>query len=192
MDTLSLIGIAVGLSMDAFAVSVTNGAVQKKVTLKLALRMAGFFGFFQALMPLLGWLVGKAGEGFISSIDHWVALILLGFIGIQMIVESRKKEEDTPPDDLNFKRLTALAVATSIDALATGVILPTAVGAYTPALMAVSVCLIGAITFVLCLAGVWIGKKFGGLLADRAELLGGIVLVLIGIKIFADHIFLAG
>ena len=187
VDTIALVGISVGLSMDAFAVSVTNGAVQKKVTPSMALRMAGFFCFFQGFMPFLGWLIGKAGESFIGSIDHWIALILLGFIGIQMIVESRRKDEDNEPDELNVRRLTALAVATSIDALATGIILPTAVRANTVLLMVLSVCLIAVITFILCLVGVWVGKKFGDLLSDKAELLGGIVLVLIGVKIFCDH-----
>ena len=192
MDTVALAGIAVGLSMDAFAVSVTNGAVQKKVTPSMALRMAGFFGFFQGFMPFLGWLIGKAGESFIGSIDHWIALILLGFIGIQMIVESRRKDEDSEPDELNVRRLTALAIATSIDALATGIILPTAVRANTVPLMVLSVCLIAVITFILCLVGVWVGKKFGDLLSGKAELLGGIVLVLIGVKIFCDHMFFMG
>lgn len=192
MDTVALAGIAVGLSMDAFAVSVTNGAVQKKVTPSMALRMAGFFGFFQGFMPFLGWLIGKAGESFIGNIDHWIALILLGFIGIQMIVESRRKDEDSEPDELNVRRLTALAIATSIDALATGIILPTAVRANTVLLMVLSVCLIAAITFILCLIGVWVGKKFGDLLSGKAELLGGIVLVLIGVKIFCDHMFFMG
>ena len=192
MDTVALAGIAVGLSMDAFAVSVTNGAVQKKVTPSMALRMAGFFGFFQGFMPFLGWLIGKAGESFIGNIDHWIALILLGFIGIQMIVESRRKDEDSEPDELNGRRLTALAIATSIDALATGIILPTAVRANTVLLMVLSVCLIAAITFILCLIGVWVGKKFGDLLSGKAELLGGIVLVLIGVKIFCDHMFFMG
>ena len=192
MDTVALAGIAVGLSMDAFAVSVTNGAVQKQVTPSMALRMAGFFGFFQGFMPFLGWLIGKAGESFIGNIDHWIALVLLGFIGIQMIVESRRKDEDSEPDELNGRRLTALAVATSIDALATGIILPTAVRANTVLLMVLSVCLIAVITFVLCLVGVWVGKKFGDLLSGKAELLGGIVLVLIGVKIFCDHMFFMG
>lgn len=192
MDTVALAGIAVGLSMDAFAVSVTNGAVQKKVTPSMALRMAGFFGFFQGFMPFLGWLIGKAGESFIGNIDHWIALILLGFIGIQMIVESLRKDEDSEPEELNVRRLTALAIATSIDALATGIILPTAVRANTVLLMVLSVCLIAVITFILCLIGVWVGKKFGDLLSGKAELLGGIVLVLIGVKIFCDHMFFMG
>ena len=107
MDYLSLVGIAVGLSMDAFAVSVTNGAVTKNVTLKFALKLAFAFGLFQALMPFLGWLIGKAGENFIGSIDHWIALLLLGYLGVQMLLEARKKAKegclDTLRDDITLK-----------------------------------------------------------------------------------------
>ena len=193
MDYLSLVGIAVGLSMDAFAVSVTNGAVTKNVTLKFALKLAFAFGLFQALMPFLGWLIGKAGENFIGSIDHWIALLLLGYLGVQMLLEARKKAKegclDTLRDDITLKTLFTLAIATSIDALATGVILPSAVGASTIVLMLISVCLIGIITFVLCTAGVFLGKKTGCLLSSKAEYVGGAVLILIGVKIFVEHMF---
>ncbi len=197
MDFVSLVGIAVGLSMDAFAVSLTNGAVTKKVNLPFALRMAACFGLFQAFMPFIGWLVGTAGAGIISAIDHWVALILLGIIGGQMIRESFSHEEDAcqpgSREAISLKMLLAMAVATSIDALATGIILPGAVGASSIPLMLLSVGIIGLITFLLCLAGVYIGKKFGCLLSSKAELAGGIVLIAIGIKIFLDHmVFSAG
>lgn len=197
MDFISLAGIAVGLSMDAFAVSVTNGAVTKKVNLPFALRMAACFGLFQAFMPFVGWLVGTAGAGFISSIDHWIALVLLAIIGGQMVRESfSHDEEDSLPgtkDAISLKMLLAMAVATSIDALATGIILPGAVGADSVTLMLVSVGIIGLITFVLCTAGVFIGKKFGSILSSKAELAGGIVLIAIGLKIFLDHVvFSAG
>ena len=195
MDFISLAGIAVGLSMDAFAVSVTNGAVTKKVTLPFALRMAACFGLFQAFMPLVGWLVGTAGAGFISSIDHWIALILLAVIGGQMLREAFSHDEDSCQpagrEAISLKMLFAMAVATSIDALATGIILPGAVGANSVPLMLLSVGIIGAITFALCTAGVFIGKKFGCLLSSKAELAGGIVLIAIGIKIFVDHMFLS-
>ena len=197
MDFISLAGIAVGLSMDAFAVSVTNGAVTKKVNFPFALRMAACFGLFQAFMPFVGWLVGTAGAGFISNIDHWIALVLLAVIGGQMVRESfSHDEEDSLPgtkDAISLKMLLAMAVATSIDALATGIILPSAVGADSVTLMLVSVGIIGLITFVLCTAGVFIGKKFGSLLSSKAELAGGIVLIAIGLKIFLDHmVFSAG
>ena len=197
MDFISLAGIAVGLSMDAFAVSVTNGAVTKKVNLLFALRMAACFGLFQAFMPFVGWLVGTAGAGFISSMDHWIALVLLAIIGGQMVRESFSHDEaDSRPgtkEAIGLKMLLAMAVATSIDALATGIILPGAVGANSVTLMLISVGIIGLITFALCTAGVFIGKKFGSLLSSKAELAGGIVLIAIGIKIFLDHVvFSAG
>ncbi len=195
MDVLSLIGIAIGLSMDAFAVSITNGAVTRKVTPGFAVKLAVSFGLFQAAMPMIGWAVGKAGEGLISSIDHWIALLLLSYIGIQMLLEARKKcgegAVDCQKDQPGFKTILAFAVATSIDALATGIILPTAVGASTLPLMLISVLSIGIITFLFSLVGVAIGKKFGTLCCGKAEIVGGIVLIAIGLKIFIEHIFLS-
>lgn len=195
MDYISLIGIAIGLSMDAFAVCITNGAITKKVTLPFAMKLAFCFGLFQAAMPIAGWLIGKAGENFISAVDHWVALLLLSYIGIQMIIESRKKSNcevtESKQNDISLKTLIALAVATSIDALISGIILPSAVGASTIVLMLVSVGIIGLITFIICMAGVYIGKKFGQLCSSKAEIVGGIVLIAIGAKIFIDHVFLA-
>lgn len=193
MDIVSLCGIAVGLAMDAFAVCITNGAVTKKVTPAFAVKLALIFGLFQAAMPMAGWIIGKAGAGIINAVDHWIALILLGYIGISMIVEARKKKcsgVSAHQTDISWKALFTLAVATSIDALATGVILPNAVGASTPVLMLESVLIIGLITFFICLAGVYIGKKFGTLCSKGAETFGGIVLIAIGIKIFMDHMFL--
>ena len=143
MDYVSLIGIAVGLSMDAFAVSITSGATIRTVTPRFAIKISLSFGAFQAIMPVLGWLVGKAGESFINSVDHWVALILLSYLGIKMIIESKKKNSCETAvqkqDDLSFKTLMTLSIATSIDALATGIILPSAVGASTITLMLLSV-----------------------------------------------------
>ncbi|MCI2035993.1 MAG: manganese efflux pump MntP family protein [Oscillospiraceae bacterium] len=196
MDYFSLCGIAAGLAMDALAVSITNGAVTRRVTPRFALKIAFFFGLFQSVMPTAGWLIGKAGEGLIKAVDHWIALILLGYLGISMILESRKKRKARTGcswrDDIPLKTLLALAVATSIDALATGVILPSAVGASTPALMLISVLLIGLITFVICFAGVYIGRRFGTVCASRAEIAGGDVLIAIGLKIFIEHMFFNG
>ena len=195
MDVISLIGIAIGLSMDAFAVSITNGAVTRGVTLGFAAKLAVSFGLFQAAMPMIGWAIGKAGEGLISSIDHWIALLLLGYIGTQMLLEARKKcgegAADCQKDRPGFKTILAFAVATSIDALATGIILPTAVGASTLPLMLLSVALIGVVTFLFSLAGVALGKKFGSLCCGKAEIVGGLVLIAIGLKIFIEHVFLA-
>lgn len=194
MDYVSLGGIGLGLAMDAFAVSITNGAITKKVTFRFALKLALCFALFQSAMPLFGWLIGKAGESIISAVDHWIALILLSYLGINMIREAHKKKNcgvmEHKQNDIGLKELIMLAVATSIDALATGVILPSAVGASTVFLMGVSVLVIGAITFVVCLAGVYIGKKFGALCSLHAEYFGGAVLIAIGIKIFIDHVFL--
>lgn len=194
MDYVSLCGIGLGLAMDAFAVCVTNGAITRKVTFWFALKLALCFGLFQSVMPLLGWLIGKAGESIISAVDHWIALVLLGYLGGSMILEARKEKccgvRDCRQDDIRFKTLMALAVATSVDALATGILLPSAVGAATVPLMGVSVLLIGLITFAVCLAGVYIGKKFGALCSFRAETFGGGVLIGIGVKIFIDHVFL--
>lgn len=194
MDYISLIGIAVGLSMDAFAVSLTNGAVTRKVTPWFAVKLALSFGLFQAFMPFIGWLIGKAGAGFIDSVDHWIALILLGYLGIQMLIESYKKTKEgnieVVRDGISNKTLFTLSVATSIDALATGVILPSAVKATTVLLMVTAVGIIGLITFLLCMIGVYLGKKFGDLFSSKAEIIGGIVLIAIGAKIFIDHILL--
>lgn len=196
MDYFSVLGIAVGLAMDAFAVSITNGAVTKHVTPRFALKIAFFFGLFQSIMPMAGWLIGKAGENIIGAVDHWVALILLGYLGINMIVESLKKKraglECIRQDDIPFKTLLTLSVATSIDALATGVLLPSAVHASTPLLMMISVLLIGSITFAISFAGVYIGKRFGTICAGRAEIIGGLVLIGIGLKVFIDHMFFGG
>lgn len=197
MDFVALIGISVGLAMDAFAVSITNGAAYRSARVRDALKIALFFGFFQALMPALGWLAGSAFSQFIAGVDHWVALILLGYIGGRMLWEAAKKRKqkvgDAPAEALegfaSTKTLLLLAVATSIDALATGLILPSAVGASTLPLMACAVGSIGVITFAISFSGVYIGKKCGTLLQNKAEFFGGAVLVLIGLKIFVDHMF---
>ncbi len=195
IDYISLIGIAVGLSMDALAVSITNGAVTRKITISFAIKIAAAFGLFQGFMPFIGWLIGTAGASFITNIDHWIALILLGYLGVQMIRESRKKskenEEAPLRDGLTWKTLFTLAVATSIDALATGILLPSAVGASTVSLMIFSVLLIALVTFLLCFCGVYIGKKFGSLCSSKAEIIGGLVLIGIGLKIFIEHTFYA-
>lgn len=194
MDYFSVVGIALGLSMDAFAVSVTNGALTEKIKIPYVLKLTGCFGLFQLVMPIAGWLVGKAGESFISAVDHWVAFILLTIIGVKMIADSIADIKDkTIPEKqecLSEKTIVALAIATSIDALATGVILPSAVGANTLLLMLISVVLIGVITFIICIAGVYLGKIFGYFISKHTRIAGGIVLIIIGIKILAEHLTL--
>ncbi len=193
VDYLSLVGIAVGLSMDAFAVALTNGAVTRKLRFSHALKIAFCFGLFQAVMPLIGSFIGKVGAGFISQVDHWIAFVLLGYIGGKMIYEAVKEqkheESQQSRDPIGMKMLLVMAVATSIDALATGIILPSTIGASTIPLLITAVCLIGGITFVICLCGVYIGKKFGDLFVSKAEIIGGCVLVAIGIKILIEHLF---
>lgn len=194
MDYISIICIAIGLAMDAFAVSVSNGATTRNLKLPYAIKLSLFFGGFQLLMPVIGWLVGKAGEGFISNVDHWVAFILLSFIGGKMIadyIKEKKEEISTEKKDrLSNKTILVLAIATSIDALATGVILPSAVGASTFELMLVSVIIIGVLTFIICVLGVYLGKLFGVLLSRYSTIFGGTVLILIGGKILFEHLVL--
>ncbi|WP_283607415.1 manganese efflux pump MntP [Faecalispora anaeroviscerum] len=190
MDYISLVGIAVGLSMDALAASIANGTAVRKVTPGFAFKVGLTFGIFQAFMPCLGWALGTAGANLLIHIEHWLALLLLTYLGVQMIWESCFGEHSTAARCHTVGKRTLLiqAVATSIDALATGIILPSSVGIDSVALMLFSVSLIGVITFVLCFAGVYLGRKFGSLLSGRAEIAGGIILILIGIKIFAEHL----
>jgi len=188
MNTLALIMIAVGLSMDAFAVSVTNGMIIKPLQLKHALKTAFFFGGFQALMPVIGWAAGINFSEYISGIDHWVAFIVLGIIGAKMIYESVKASSQgcetaaTREDPTNNRTLTMLAIATSIDALAVGVSFSFLNVAIFSAAM-----IIGCITFCFSFVGVLFGEKCGQLFQKRAEVFGGVMLILIGLKILAEH-----
>lgn len=199
MDYIAVVGIAVGLAMDAFAVSVTNGAVVKNFKPSFALKIAAAFGIFQFMMPVIGWIVGKAGQELIENVDHYIAFVLLALIGGNMLIEAIKsnmqaskgvevKKEDSKTA-ASTKTLLLMAVATSIDALATGVILPSAVGASDWILMLTAVLMIGAITFIISFVGVYLGKKFGALLSNKAEIIGGLVLIGIGTKILIEHLF---
>ncbi|WP_294346377.1 manganese efflux pump MntP family protein [uncultured Clostridium sp.] len=185
MGTLELVLIAVGLSMDAFAVAVCKGLNMKKIDYKQAIIIALFFGGFQGLMPLIGWILGKQFESYITSIDHWIAFGLLAFIGVQMIIEAIKgdDEEKEQSSEIKIKELIALAIATSIDALAVGITF-----AFLQASIIPSISLIAIITFILSIVGVVIGNKFGAKYKSKAELAGGVVLVLIGLKILLEHL----
>lgn len=186
MGILELVLIAVGLSMDAFAVAICKGLNMKKINYKHSIIIGLFFGGFQALMPLIGWLLGKQFQQHISSFDHWIAFALLSFIGGKMIYEAIKGGDDVEETDcsLNIKELVVLSIATSIDALAVGVTF-----AFFPDVnIASSIAVIGIITFVLSLIGVIIGNNFGTRFKSKAELAGGIILVLIGIKILFEHL----
>ncbi|MDO5601920.1 MAG: manganese efflux pump MntP family protein [Oscillospiraceae bacterium] len=183
MSFIPLLLLAVGLAMDAFAVAVCKGLKMKRIDLKYAFLIAGFFGVFQAVMPLLGWLLGKQFQSYITSFDHWIAFILLAFIGGQMIWEAFHSEPDDKPLTYDLKELSMLAVATSIDALAVGVTF-----AFLDTDIWQAVLLIGVVTFILSLLGVRVGNRFGVKYKSRAELFGGVILVLIGCKILLEHL----
>lgn len=183
MSIWSLFILAVGLSMDAFAVSVCKGLSMAKMSWKNALIAGAYFGVFQAIMPLIGYLLGTRFQSVITSIDHWIAFVLLGFIGINMIRESRE-ETQCVDDSFGFKTMVMLAIATSIDALAVGITL-----AFLNVQLIPAVCSIGVTTFILSTAGVKIGNTFGCKYRSGAELAGGIILVVMGCKILIEHLF---
>lgn len=183
MSLFSLFVLAVGLSMDAFAVSICKGLSMKKITLGKASIVGLWFGGFQALMPMIGYLLGSQFEQYITAIDHWIAFILLCFIGASMIKESLSKDEEDVNDSLDMKTMFILAVATSIDALAVGVTFAFLQVAIVPA-----VSFIGITTFILSAIGVKVGHVFGTRYKSKAELAGGIILILIGTKILLEHL----
>ncbi len=180
--------LGVGLSMDAFAVAVCKGLSMRRINKNQTLIIGLYFGGFQALMPFWGWLLGSQFQQYITSIDHWIAFILLGYIGGKMIYEAIKewKEEEVaevmdPP--LDHKNMFMLAVATSIDALAVGI---TFAFLQTPIVEAISI--IGCTTFVISIVGVVVGNLFGSRYKNKAELVGGVILVCIGLKILLEHL----
>lgn len=184
MGITELVLLSVGLAMDAFSVSVCKGLSMKKLNLRYGFIIALFFGVFQAGMPLIGYFLGSRFAGFISSFSHWVAFALLGIIGAKMIFEALHDEDETNKNgefSLKIGELFVLAVATSIDALAVGIVFAAA-----KAHLVLSVTMIGAITFVLSFVGVVIGNKFGSRYEKKAEIAGGLILVLIGIKLLLD------
>ncbi|MFR6246301.1 MAG: manganese efflux pump MntP family protein [Romboutsia timonensis] len=182
MGIFSILLTGFALSMDAFAVSVTKGMTLKKINLSIATKIAFLFGLFQAVMPLIGWLFGMNFELYIRSIDHWIAVVLLSFLGIKMIIEAIKNDDNDNSTYLDNKELIILSIATSIDALAVGVtfaflnidIIPICVS-------------IGVITFLVCFIGVLIGKKIGSVFKNYAQIIGGIILILIGLNILNEH-----
>ena len=193
MNFIALIFTAFALSMDAFAVSITKGMTIKNLKKSTALKMALAFGVFQGAMPLLGWALGISFESYIKSIDHWIAFILLGFIGFNMIkgfFDDRKEENaselefsaTTDVDDLSNKEIIMLAVATSIDALAVGISFAFLNVSIIPA--ASIICII---TFLVCVVGVFVGNKVGDIFNGYAELVGGVILILIRFNIFNEH-----
>ena len=186
MTFFELFLIGIGLSMDAFAVSICKGLSMQKIDKKYTLCIGLFFGGFQALMPLTGYLLGNRFSGYIERFDHWIAFVLLALIGFNMIKESREEEEEEekPYAGINFKELLILAVATSIDALAVGITFALLPDVNVP----LAVCLIGITTFVCSAAGLKVGNLFGLKYKAKAELAGGIILILIGLKILLEHL----
>lgn len=187
MQLYELFIIAVSLSMDAFAVSICKGLSVQQPRLGHCLTCGGWFGAFQALMPLVGWLLGVRFQGLIVSVDHWIAFVLLGLIGFNMVRESRGGEGEALDSSFSPRAMLPLAVATSIDALAVGV---------TFAFLQVdniflAVAFIGATTFVLSAAGVKVGAAFGVRFKSKAELAGGLILIGMGLKILVEHTLLA-
>lgn len=182
MHIFELIMIAIGLSMDAFAVSLSNGMAIPNLRLQDALKYGLFFGFFQALMPLIGWAAGQLFSGYITAFDHWVAFVLLGYIGAKMILDAISGTEEAN-GSTQFKVLIILAIATSIDALAAGVTF-----AFVSINIWFSIAIIGLITFVLCTIGALLGKCAGCALGRRAQILGGVILIIMGFKILIEHL----
>ena len=183
MSMLELFIIALGLSMDAFAVAICKGLSMKKLSCKNAVLTGVYFGGFQAGMPLIGYFLGTSFRDMITSIDHWIAFVLLGLIGAGMIKEALGKEEEGQNDCFDAKTMIPLAVATSIDALAVGVTF-----AFLKVNIVPAVSFIGVITFLLGTLGVKIGNVFGLKFKSKAELAGGIILILMGFKILLEHL----
>ncbi len=183
MGIVELFILAVGLAMDAFAVSVCKGLSIRTLKLRQALVVGLWFGLFQALMPLAGWLLGSAFAEMVESVDHWIAFVLLSIIGGNMVREGLSKDEEELDDSLAFGIMLMLAVATSIDALAVGISF-----AFLKVDIVLAVSFIGVVTFAISAVGVKIGNLFGARYKSKAELLGGLVLILIGFKILLEHL----
>lgn len=183
MGLIELFLIAVGLSMDAFAVSVCKGLAMPKCTFKKAAIVGLWFGGFQALMPAIGYILGAQFQEAIASIDHWIAFVLLALIGGNMIHEALDNDEEEADASLDVKTMFLLAVATSIDALAIGITF-----AFLKVSIIPAVCFIGIVTFIISFAGVKIGNVFGARYKNKAEIVGGVILILLGLKILLEHL----
>lgn len=184
MGIWELLLIAIGLSMDAFAVAVCKGLSMQKMSYRHAAVTGCFFGGFQAFMPLIGYLLGTQFKDYIISIDHWAAFFLLSIIGINMIRESRNEHCENIGGSFDFKKMTVLSIATSIDALAIGVTF-----AFLQVNILPAVSMIGITTFVFSFIGVKIGNVFGARFKSKAEFTGGIILIAMGTKILFEHLF---
>ena len=187
MGLIELFLIAVGLSMDAFAVSVCKGLAMPKCTFKKAAIVGLWFGGFQALMPAIGYVLGAQFQETIASIDHWIAFVLLALIGGNMIHEALDNDEEEADASLDVKTMFLLAVATSIDALAIGITF-----AFLKVSIIPAVCFIGIVTFIISFTGVKIGNVFGARYKNKAEIVGGVILILLGLKILLEHLGFLG
>ena len=187
MGLIELFLIAVGLSMDAFAVSVCKGLAMPKCTFKKVAIVGLWFGGFQALMPAIGYILGAQFQEAIASIDHWIAFVLLALIGGNMIHEALNNDEEEADASLDVKTMFLLAVATSIDALAIGITF-----AFLKVNIIPAVCFIGIVTFIISFAGVKIGNVFGARYKNKAEIVGGVILILLGLKILLEHLGFLG
>lgn len=184
MSFVELLLIAIGLSMDAFSVSVCKGLTEKRFSWKMALSCGLWFGLFQALMPVVGYFLAEQFQQYIEAVDHWIAFGLLLLIGVNMIREAFSKGEEQHDGSLDFKTMLLLAIATSIDALAVGVSF-----ACIQVEIWSSVLIIGITTFLFSVLGVRIGNLFGTKLEKTANIIGGVILILIGVKILVEHLF---
>ena len=183
MEVFEILFIAIGLAMDAFAVSVCKGLSIKKINWKKIIIIALYFGVFQAVMPIFGFFLGSSLSGFVQKIDHWIAFILLLIIGANMVKESTDDELEKRNDKIDFKTMIILAIATSIDALAVGITF-----AFFNVNLLLAISIIGIITFILSIIGVIVGNKFGDKFQNKAELAGVIILIIIGLKILLEHL----
>ena len=185
MGIIELLLISVGLAMDAFAVSVGKGMTLKRVRLSHALNAGGWFGGFQALMPVIGYFVGRSFAEYVVSVDHWIAFGLLTLIGLNMIRETIWGDDEDQDGDFCFRTMLLMAIATSIDALAVGISM-----AFLNVDIWISVGVIGIVTLLISGAGVYLGAAFGSRLGSKAGIIGGIILIAIGIKIVVEHVWL--
>jgi putative Mn2+ efflux pump MntP len=183
MSVFTIILLAVGLSFDTFAVSVSCGIARKKIVFWEAIRIASVFAFFQASMPLIGWALGLSVKHYIEPIDHWIALALLTIIGVKMIAEAFEKHDEKKNfNPLDLRIMITLAIATSIDALAVGI---SFIALDVNILYAYFI--IGFITFLVAMLGMLFGKNIGGIIGKRMEIIGGLILIGIGVKIAIEH-----
>lgn len=185
MTLVSIVALAVGLAMDAAAASAARGIAARRVTWGNVLLLAGMFGGFQMVMPLLGWFLGRTLGPWVESWDHWIAFCLLGGIGAKMIYEASRPKEEVAEDHapFRFRLVLVLAVATSIDSFAAGIALP-----LVEAPLFLSIGIIGGITALLSAGGLIVGRKFGSLLGSRLDAFGGVLLLVLGSKILLEHL----